>query len=137
MVKVLASLYVNPVTNVLESEVNPVIVTEPFCLFNVRVSELNVPPVTNVSLPVIPVKPLPSPTKVPLKVPPLNVFPLKVVAEIVPVVPILKVTALNILPNSIVGILLSKLVPSFWVIVNVFELKDKSLTKVSVTPVME
>jgi hypothetical protein len=40
---------------------------------------LYVNPVTNVSLSVIPVNPLPSPTKVPLNVPPLNV-----VADILP-----------------------------------------------------
>ena len=61
IVNVLASLYVKPVTNVLESEVNPVIVTEPFCLFKVRVSELNVPPVTKLSSLEIPVKLEPSP----------------------------------------------------------------------------
>ena len=57
-------------------------------------------------------------------------------AEIVPVVAILNVTALNILAKSIVSTSASKVEPSFCVIVNVLELKLKSFTKVSVSPVM-
>ena len=93
--------------------------------------EPNVVPVTKVSLSVIPVKPLPSPTKVPLNVPPLNV-----VAEIVPDVAISKVTALNTEAKSILSTEASKVEPSFCDIVNVLELKLKSFINVSVSPVM-
>ena len=43
----------------------------PSFLLTIAWLELNVVPVTKVSLSVIPVNPLPSPTKVPLNVPPL------------------------------------------------------------------
>ena len=86
---------------------------------------------TNVSLSVIPVNPLPSPTKVPLNVPPLNV-----VADILPDVPISKVTALSTDAKSIVSAVATNELPSFCEIVNVLELILKSFINVSVSPVI-
>ena len=93
--------------------------------------DANVVPVTNVSLSVIPVNPLPSPTKVPLNVPPLNV-----VADILPDVPISKVTALSTDAKSIVSAVATNELPSFCEMVNVLELILKSFINVSVSPVI-